>query len=511
MSVDTRTHRPPAGGTPRGFFEDEQSVLSTVKVPCDPAQVIVNHASFRVELPTSAPPGRRRPVVLSGAGAAGAAGMSSLLATATATAVRERPRPRVAEPDGLATQVLPRLDPSVLGAVPVPRRGADETQLLPPIKEPPAFGAGAAGDGGRDGQPDGSPVTVGRAQDARQAYKPDRRLDLGVVLLPLRFLLGFLAISAGMGKITDPVYFDGGERGSMVTWLSSLEPWAVAAPLHSWALNHPVAAGLTVAFTQIVVGVLTIFGLWQRCAAAIGAALSLALLVTVAWRSGPVYDTPDLILLAAWSPLIIAGAPVYSLDARLAGEAWRTLGPRAPLSELRRRVLRRGAIMATVLIGLALLIGAVLGGAVRSSQIARLPEPGEPPRNHLPGQPLENAEEAEEAGEETAGATEPSAGAGGAEDPAGEAGEDAATPEESTEEEREAAEEEQPRSEQTVPAPQQPAAPPAAPPSQSSTPEQVPSPGGDGGEPSAESDGGPADEGGDGNRSSLDPIGGLLG
>jgi uncharacterized membrane protein YphA (DoxX/SURF4 family) len=511
MSVDTRTHRPPAGGTPRGFFEEEQPLLSTVKVPCDPAQVIVNHASFRVDLPVSHPLGGRRPVVLAGAGGAGGPDMSALLATAVRAApARTALRP---EPDGVSTQVLPRLDPAVLGAVPVPRRGAEDTQLLPPIREPQAFGAGAGsgdtgpGAAGRDDRA----VTVGRGADNRQAYKPDRRLDLGVVLLPLRFLLGFLAISAGMSKITDPVYFDGGERGSMVTWLGSLEPWAVAAPLHSWALNHPVAAGLTVAFIQIVVGVLTIFGLWQRCAAAFGAALSLALLVTVAWRSGPVYDAPDLILLAAWSPLIIAGAPVYSLDARLAGEAWRTLGPRAPLSELRRRVLRRGAVLATVLVGLALLIGSMLGGAVRSSQIARLPEPGEPPRNHLPGQPLDIEEEAEEAGEETAGETEPSAGVSGDEETSTAPGEDDPATGESAEEPQETADEDQPRSEQTVPAPQQPAAPPAAPPAQNNTPEQIPTPGGDGGEPSAETDNGPADEGGDGNRSSLDPIGGLLG
>lgn len=41
MSVDTRTPRP-------GF--DDQPALSMVKVDSDPAQVIVNHASFRVRL-----------------------------------------------------------------------------------------------------------------------------------------------------------------------------------------------------------------------------------------------------------------------------------------------------------------------------------------------------------------------------------------------------------------------------------------------------------------------------
>ncbi|OEV04977.1 hypothetical protein AN216_05070, partial [Streptomyces oceani] len=64
--MDTRTSRTPdsgigpgaaSGGTPPGFTEDA-SVLSTVRVPSDPAQVVVNHVSFRVELPTPAPRNR---------------------------------------------------------------------------------------------------------------------------------------------------------------------------------------------------------------------------------------------------------------------------------------------------------------------------------------------------------------------------------------------------------------------------------------------------------------------
>lgn len=164
----------------------------------------------------------------------------------------------------------------------------------------------------------------------RHAYYPGRRMNLGVVLLPLRVFLGLISIYAGMGKLCDPVYFDGGKRGSMVTWLTSLQPWALAEPLRDFALSHPVGAGLSVAFLQVVAGVLTVLGLWQRLAACFGALLSAALILTVSWRTVPVYDAPDIIYLAAWSPLIIAGAPVYSLDGRLAGEAWRKLGPRSP-------------------------------------------------------------------------------------------------------------------------------------------------------------------------------------
>ncbi len=240
-----------------------------------------------------------------------------------------------------ATQLIPLLEetqpnPVLTAPHPTERTGP----LLPPMRQ--AVGAyddpadGPAGPGHyEDADAPDSAETAdprrGTADPVRHAYYPGHRMNLGVVLLPMRVLLGFISIYSGMGKLSDPVFFDGGERGSMVKWLTSLHPWAVAEPLRDFALSHPVGAGLTVAFLQVIVGVLTVLGLWQRVAAAFGALLSAALLLAASWRSVPVYDAPDIILLAAWSPLIIAGAPGL-LPRRLSGEAWRTLGP--PLGDL---------------------------------------------------------------------------------------------------------------------------------------------------------------------------------
>ncbi|MYR62138.1 hypothetical protein GTY54_40055, partial [Streptomyces sp. SID625] len=46
--MDTRTPRTPTGDRSSGY--DDAPALSMVKVPSDPAQVIVTHASFRVQL-----------------------------------------------------------------------------------------------------------------------------------------------------------------------------------------------------------------------------------------------------------------------------------------------------------------------------------------------------------------------------------------------------------------------------------------------------------------------------
>ncbi len=458
-------------------------MLSTVKVPSDPAEVVVNHASFRVHL--ASPPSRPR--VPAGGRPRGPVGGDVPVAVRGAVPVRRATRRRTPvvwsgrtepgdvratrllqavrranlEGDALnsTTQVLPRvvpgaappLDDGLLGDRPLdggplgdgPRTsavttvdGGPPTIIAPRAPRPPerplferplldgvrpaegAYdvpeedalpygphdpygtddGEGDEGDFEESFEPDFEDdfeeETRHRRELPRHGYYPGRRMNLGVVLLPLRIFLGLISVYAGMGKLCDPVYFDGDERGSLVSWLRSLEPWAVAEPLHGFALAHPVGAGLSVAFLQIVVGVLTVLGLWQRVAAGIGVLLSAALIMTVSWRTVPVYDTPDIIYLAAWSPLAIAGAPYYSLDARLAGEAWRTLGPRVEAWELRRRVLRRGTVVAAVVLGLTLLIGSVMGSAVRSARVATVPEPGGPLTNNQPGSPLpRNSEE----------------------------------------------------------------------------------------------------------------------
>ncbi|RSN83708.1 hypothetical protein DMH26_35580 [Streptomyces sp. WAC 05379] len=438
--MDTRTPRTPTGDRSSGY--DDAPALSMVKVPSDPAQIIVNHASFRVLLGSSArrtkspriarhlsateatslmplvnaagragaaPGARRRVAVWNGTSAPDDTGAHRLLQAVRDGSVRHGDEPL---PAGGGTQVIPRVDVGYDGGyedemartVETPIVGAQrthesvETRLLPHMRtvesaydEEFAYAAEDFVDeepDGPDDDVDDSSRRPGADDPARHAYYPGRRMNLGVVLLPLRVFLGFISIYAGMGKLCDPVYFDGGKRGSMVKWLNTLHPWEVAEPLRQFALEHPVGSGLVIAFFQVIVGVLTVLGCWQRVAAVVGALLSAALLVTVSWKSVPVYDAPDIIYLAAWSPLIIAGAPVYSIDGRLAGMAWRRLGPRSDIWELRRYVLRRGALITAIVTGLTLLVGSLLGGAVRDADRVVVPGPGEAPRNELPGSPL---------------------------------------------------------------------------------------------------------------------------
>ncbi|MFJ8040635.1 DoxX family membrane protein [Kitasatospora sp. NPDC096147] len=387
---------------------DADPGLNTVKVPSDPARLSSTQVSFRVRLAApvapliDSPPGAAfgdpygtlsgglppgfapRPMVTPQVVVAGAQ-VPALAGSVAATRRKGRVTAvtwtgQTGPGDQAATQLLEAVR---LNTVPAPARPVEEgdTEQLQTYRGAPAAAqaAPAAAVRPRDWSPAGElPEVSAVGADSKHAWYPGRKVDLGLVLLPLRIVLGSLSVYAGFSKLCDPVYFDGGDRGSMMRWLSSLHPWGVAQPLLDFAMAHPVGAGLAVAFTQVVVGVLSLLGLWQRVAAGAAMLLSAALLFTVSWRAVPVYDTPDLLFLVAWSPLLIAGAPFGSLDGRIALDAWRRYGAAAAPAALRRRIRRRGGVLTAVVVGLTLLVGSMLGAAVRTNGRTG-PVPAKPP------------------------------------------------------------------------------------------------------------------------------------
>ena len=90
------------------------------------------------------------------------------------------------------------------------------------------------------------------------------------------------------------------------------------------ALKNPAGFGYAIAIGELAVGIGTLFGLFGRLAALGGALISLSLWLTVSWQTTPYYYGNDLAYLMAWLPLVLAGAPGFSLDALLAGRRRRT-------------------------------------------------------------------------------------------------------------------------------------------------------------------------------------------
>ncbi|MFD8640103.1 DoxX family protein [Streptomyces zaomyceticus] len=171
-------------------------------------------------------------------------------------------------------------------------------------------GAGGAGGAGRPGASDGSGGSGGL----------DRWKVLGsrYALLPLRLFLGITFIYAGLDKLTDPAFFADTGSGSIGETMRGVRDTSAIPALVDLALNSPTGFGYAIAFGELAVGLGTLVGLFARLAALGGALISLSLWLTVSWQVNPYYLGNDLAYLMAWLPLVLAGAPVLSLDRLLA-------------------------------------------------------------------------------------------------------------------------------------------------------------------------------------------------
>ncbi|MFI6011523.1 DoxX family protein [Streptomyces sp. NPDC051243] len=136
-------------------------------------------------------------------------------------------------------------------------------------------------------------------------------------LLPLRVFLGITFIYAGLDKLTDSAFLKDSGSGSIGDLMRAVRDSAAIPDLVDLALESPVGFGYTIAFGELAVGIGTLIGLLARLAALGGALISLSLWLTVSWATDPYYYGNDLAYLMAWLPLVLAGAPLYSVDAAL--------------------------------------------------------------------------------------------------------------------------------------------------------------------------------------------------
>jgi thiosulfate dehydrogenase [quinone] large subunit len=67
-------------------------------------------------------------------------------------------------------------------------------------------------------------------------------------------------------------------------------------------------AGVAVAITEILIGLLATAGLFTRLAALSGMCLNLVLFLTASWHTTPYFLGPDLVFSFAWLPFVLTGA-----------------------------------------------------------------------------------------------------------------------------------------------------------------------------------------------------------
>ncbi|MFJ8536235.1 DoxX family membrane protein [Streptomyces sp. NPDC093591] len=145
-------------------------------------------------------------------------------------------------------------------------------------------------------------------------------------LLPLRVFLGVTFIYAGLDKLTDSAFMKDAGSGSIGDMMRAVRDSSAIPAMVDMALENPVAFGYAIAIGEVAVGIGTLVGLLARAAALGGALISLSLWLTVSWASDPYYYGNDLAYLMAWLPLVLAGAPMFSLDAALRARRRRRVG-----------------------------------------------------------------------------------------------------------------------------------------------------------------------------------------
>jgi len=124
-------------------------------------------------------------------------------------------------------------------------------------------------------------------------------------------------VYAGLDKLTDSAFMKDSGAGSIGDMMRSVRDSSAIPAMVDMALENPAGFGYAIAFGELAVGIGTLLGLLARLAAFGGALISLSLWLTVSWSADPYYFGNDLPYLMAWIPLVLAGAPVLSIDAAL--------------------------------------------------------------------------------------------------------------------------------------------------------------------------------------------------
>lgn len=134
-------------------------------------------------------------------------------------------------------------------------------------------------------------------------------------ILPLRGFLGITFVYAGLQKITDPQFFNDASHSSIKY---QLEIFSHSSPLRwllvNLAIPHAALFGWLIALGELLVGLATLLGLFDRLTAGAGLFISGLLWLTATWSVSPYFLGPDSIYAMAWLTLLLTGMGDYSAD-----------------------------------------------------------------------------------------------------------------------------------------------------------------------------------------------------
>jgi Rieske Fe-S protein/uncharacterized membrane protein YphA (DoxX/SURF4 family) len=177
--------------------------------------------------------------------------------------------------------------------------------MLGVLSRPPA--GGVAGATGRRRPPSGP--RRARLVDRRDAW----------TLLPLRLFLGGALVFTGLRQLADRSFLRASSAKSVH---AQLQHAAHSLSFLGTLAHHAALVGVLLVIVEVAVGIATVLGLWARATAAVGAALALFLGLTL---TRPLSHGADLVLVFAFTPLVISGAGPVSVDGLALADARRRL------------------------------------------------------------------------------------------------------------------------------------------------------------------------------------------
>jgi len=192
-------------------------------------------------------------------------------------------------------------------------------------------------------------------------FGPSGTLRHDIALLPLRAFLGVTLTFAGLQKLASTNYLDPHAASGVSAQMRAAAHTSPIGPMLSSVSHHATLFGLLIAFGELAVGIGTLLGLWTRAAAVGGMALSLSFLLAVSWHSNPYYLGPDIVFLAAFTPLAIAPPSRWSVDAAVARQL--RLRRPTPTSAAAPDERRRQFLETLTIAGWVGLVGLAGGGA----------------------------------------------------------------------------------------------------------------------------------------------------
>jgi thiosulfate dehydrogenase (quinone) large subunit len=177
----------------------------------------------------------------------------------------------------------------------------------------------------------------------------------------LRAFLGATFVFAGAQKLLDGSFLHSGSPDFIGTQLAGFAHGDPVSAIMAVLAKAPVLVGVTIALTEIAIGVATLLGIGMLTAATVGFVINITLFLSATWHTHPYFLGSDSIYAVAW---LAFAAGVWEIRRSLEPG----YGPLGSISRLGRREFLRGGVVAGIAVAVAGVAKAFAGAPITGSK-----------------------------------------------------------------------------------------------------------------------------------------------